>query len=272
MASVSAVPIVPTSVDAPLAASVPATPVVTIVTPIAPAPGKARSTVDGTSSSKAQFVKDTLRALVLWENPLVSGGVLATILAANYVFATYSPIRVLAFALGAATFANLVFVNAWVYGGSMFTNSSASGAGVKKPPTMWLLDNANRSPVSHQAVHEWTDFAVDTINVAAAYVASIVAVDDNKRSIQALAATGFVYLLSGYVSSGTLFLVALILAFVTPRIYLANKTLIDGHVHQTVGLVSGHVSKVSGAASQYYNSAAAQAKSKVAAATQKKTS
>ncbi|KAI8917643.1 Reticulon-domain-containing protein [Powellomyces hirtus] len=225
--------------------------------------GKARYTEGGAVNNKAQYVKESTRSLLLWENPIQSAAVLVSILAASYIFTTYSPVRVIAFAVGAATFANLIFVNAWVYGGSLFTNAQAHG-GVKKPPTMWFLDHANRQPLSHSFVREWSDLVVDVVNVSVSYLSSIVAVDDSKKSAEALLGIGFVYLLSGYISSGTLFLAATIVSFIAPRVYLANKTLIDGHAVKTRDLVNNHVQNISGAASKYYNNAATQAKIKIA--------
>ncbi|KAJ3172886.1 hypothetical protein HDU87_007722 [Geranomyces variabilis] len=234
------------------------------------ATGKARFTDSSAASgagaaAKAQYVKDSARSLLLWENPLHSGIVLSSILAFNYVLTNYSPVRVITFALGAATLANLVFVNAWTYGGSLFTHSTANG-GIKKPPTMWFLDNANRQPLSHSFIREWADLFVDVVNATAMSLASIVAIDDSKRSIEALAGLGFIYFLSCYISSGTLFIVATIAAFVTPRVYLANKTLIDGHVNRVQTQVSGHLTQLQNTAAKHYNNAAAQAKLKMASA------
>lgn len=226
--------------------------------------GKARSTESSTTAnSKAQYVKDLTRALLLWENPLHSAVVLTAILGANYVMTTYSPVNVISFALGAATLANLIFVNAWTYGGSLFTSSTANG-GIKKPPTMWFLDNANRQPLSHSFIREWSDLFVDIVNVSISSVASIVAVDDSKKSAEALLAIGAIYLLSCYISSGTLFLIATVIGFVAPRIYLANQTLIDGHINQTRSLLAGHVQNITGKASKYYTDVSAQAKIRVA--------
>ncbi|KAJ3162024.1 hypothetical protein HDU86_005722 [Geranomyces michiganensis] len=282
MAAIPPTPIESLSADsnvAAIASSGHAAPTVTIIpqsvasaTPVAATSttGKARYTDSSAASgpgaaAKAQYVKDSTRALLLWENPLHSGLVLSSILAANYVLAHYSPVRVISFSLGAAILANLIFVNAWTYGGSLFTQSTANG-GVKKPPTMWFLDNANRQPLSHSFIREWADLFVDVVNATSMSIASIVAIDDSKRSIEALAGLGLIYFLSGYISSGTLFIAATIISFVAPRVYLANKTLVDGHVERSRTIVSGHLQKLQTTAAHHYNNAAEQAKLKMASA------
>ena len=62
----------------------------------------------------------------------------------------------------------------------------------------WFLDHANRQPINNLLVREWVDFLVDAVNLGFAYLASIVAVDDNKTTFTALLATWALYTLSGY--------------------------------------------------------------------------
>ncbi|KND00036.1 uncharacterized protein SPPG_04380 [Spizellomyces punctatus DAOM BR117] len=224
--------------------------------------GKARVTEGGVTTDKSVYVKSYIRSLLLWERPLYSLAAVSTLLSLNYALTHYSPIRILSFLLASATFANMVFVNLWVYSGSLFVNVQQHG-GVKKPPTMWFLDHANRQPVNRNLVRDWVDFVVDTINLAFSYVASIIAVDDNVRSAKALLFTGFVYLLSGYISSSTLFYTAVILTFATPRLYLANRAQIDTYLHTASDAFAKHTHKITDSLSIYLNTAAARARMKV---------
>ncbi|KAI8824878.1 Reticulon-domain-containing protein [Fimicolochytrium jonesii] len=217
---------------------------------------------------KSAYIKSIIHSLVHWENPIASAIVLGGILGGNYLLAHYSPIRVLALVFGTVTFANLVFVNGWVYGASLFVHADKDG-GVRKPPTMWFLDNANRQPLSHSLVRDWSDFIVDTVNVAVSSLASLVAVDDNKKSAEALFATGLLYLLSSYISSTTLFILFTLSSFTLPLIYKHNKTLIDTHANNVHAQASVHVNRATSVVGTYWNSAAEQTKRKIAEASKK---
>lgn len=101
------------------------------------------------------------------------------------------------------------------------------------------------------------------VNTAFSYLASIVAVDDNVKTAKALSLIGTIYLLSGYLSSSTIFYLLTISAFAIPPAYRANKAQVDAHLNQLSETVSKHVHQVTGSASAYFNSAAAKAKAKV---------
>lgn len=223
--------------------------------------GNTGNTQPAARTDKIQHARSQVWSLVMWERPIQSAITLASLLVLNYALAYLSPLRVLSFVVGVATLANMIFVNAWVYGGSMFVNAQTKG--VKKPPTMWFLDHANRNPVNHNLVREWTDFIVDVTNMSFSWLASIVAVDDNQSTAKALGLIGLVYLISGYVSSGTIATIAVVAGFALPRLYMTNQPLIDGHVARARDTVSKHMSSINQSCATYYDAAAVRAKAKM---------
>ncbi|KAI9088313.1 Reticulon-domain-containing protein [Phlyctochytrium arcticum] len=217
-------------------------------------------------AEKTKTVKLQARNLVLWTNPIQSGAALVSLLALSYASYVYSPIRLFTLLIASATFANMIFVNLWVIGGSFFVNSAA---GIKKPPTMWFLDQTHRHPIQHKHVREWVDFAVDFVNILFSQLASIIAVDDNLKSFAALVATTTLYIISAYVSTPILLLVASIISFTAPKVYLMFQPQIDAHLHQVTQVVHKNTKGFTDAANKYFESARAKAQARVAAAQNK---
>ncbi|KAJ3039491.1 hypothetical protein HDV00_012171 [Rhizophlyctis rosea] len=180
----------------------------------------------GTQADKrAAIAVDRVRHILLWNNPLHSGAALTGLLGSIYILSHYSPLRIFSFLAAIAIGANLLFVNLWVHGGRMITTE-----GVKKPPTTWYLDNTNRNVIQHHHVREASEFVADLINVAIGWFASIVAVDNNGRSAEALVGALALYWLSGMLTGWTLLTAVIIIAFTAPILYINNKDAIDGQV------------------------------------------
>ncbi|KAJ3296739.1 hypothetical protein HK104_001249 [Borealophlyctis nickersoniae] len=190
---------------------------------------------------KAAQVANQIRSLLLWTNPIASAATLVSLLTTIYIFTHYSPIRIITLILSVAIAVNFAIVNLWVVTALMFTPAND---GVKKPPTMWFLDRANRNIVSHNAVHQYTDLIVDLVNVSFGWLASILAIDNNSVSFEVLIGTLAVYWLSGVMSGMTLLTTLTILAFVAPPVYMANKGLIDKEVGQAQRIASTQLAGV----------------------------
>ena len=68
----------------------------------------------------------------------------------------------------------------------------------------WYLDNTNRNVLHSQQLHVYADLVADVVNVAVGHFASLLAVDNNARSIEALFGSLTLYWLSGLLSGWTL--------------------------------------------------------------------
>ncbi|KAJ3055684.1 hypothetical protein HK097_009732 [Rhizophlyctis rosea] len=211
-------------------------------------PLKKRSTVTsytGTDADKrAAYVIDKIRNAVLWTNPIHSLIAVSSILGAIYILSHYSPIRIFSFLAAIAIGANLAFVNVWVHGARLFTDSHKSG--VKKPPTMWYLDNTNRNLVHHQHVQQYSELVADLINVSFGWLASIIAIDNNARSAEALFGALALYWLSGVMKGWTLLTAIVLIAFTTPVLYANNKEAIDARVGHAQSIASDQYARSEG--------------------------
>ncbi|KAJ3045759.1 hypothetical protein HDV00_007885 [Rhizophlyctis rosea] len=232
-----------------------------VVTPPPSAPGsparKATKKAITEADKKAEYVSATVRSILLWENPINSAAALSGILATIYILSHYSPLRIISFVLAAAIGANLVIVNVWVHAHRLLTNVEKDG--VKKAPTTWYLDQANRNILSAEKLHAWSDLFADLVNVSFGAIASLIAIDNNARSFEALVGALALYWLSGVLSGWTLLTTLVILSFVAPPIYIANKGLIDEQVGHAQAVASTQIQQ----ADNKFKSFLGKAKSKV---------
>ncbi|KAJ3054256.1 hypothetical protein HK097_002241 [Rhizophlyctis rosea] len=185
---------------------------------------------------KAAAIAARVRSILLWENPIHSGIALSSILATIYLLSHYSPVRIISFVTAVVLAFNVVFVNAWVHTHRLFTDVSKDG--VKKPPTTWYLDNTNRNVLHSKQLHVYADLFADVFNVSVGQFASLIAVDNNARSIEALFGSLALYWLSGLLSGWTLLTTIVILSFTAPPIYIANKGVIDEQVGHAQAVAS----------------------------------
>ncbi|KAI9013336.1 Reticulon-domain-containing protein [Gaertneriomyces semiglobifer] len=203
---------------------------------------------------------------MLWQNPLQSATSLALILGSTYVLSAYHPMHTLLFLLITATAVNFAFVNAWTLAGNIFFPSPD---GVRKPPTMFFLDRANAQPIlnkSSETFQDITNMMVEFLNDAWDWTRSIVAIDDNARSLKALAGLTVFYYLSSMVTFKTLFIIGVLSAYTIPRVYLwqkdgVDKTLargraqIDEAIHRARAVSDSYGGKVKEAVGAFKDSA-----------------
>ncbi|KAG0252633.1 reticulon-like protein of the endoplasmic reticulum [Mortierella polycephala] len=215
----------------------------TLVDPI-PA-RRERSSSDSTEKTKAgkpssadhyAYMTPRLRSLVLWENPKVSGGVLASSLALVLSCRWVSLLNVACalFVLGIS--ASFIYVN-----GLLVFNRLTNKPNAPRPLEKYYSRSAEFLHLEADRLHRRVDYVTDGLNIILTELAKVVLVENNKRSLKFIGIFYAIWTLRTWFSTTTLMSMIIVSLFAAPRLYLDNQTVIDAQMAKTNELVYAHV-------------------------------
>ncbi|KAI9270824.1 Reticulon-domain-containing protein [Sporodiniella umbellata] len=217
------------AVDTPL----PGTPSVEKTLPAPTETAKVEKTLPGsTETAKVDFEKDPsgyLRAkwngLIYWESPKKSATFLVGVLGLLNLSHYYSFLQIVAGLFTLATGLNLVYVNLHKQSQRVISN---------KPSHEWVNPHSHRSSpkLPRERVLRGAQVTMDVAEVVTQHVTKLVLIEDNTRSIIAIAASFFVWTLAKYVSTQSLLTSFLVIAFSLPRLYHQHQDIVDAHVQR----------------------------------------
>ncbi|KAF9906502.1 reticulon-like protein of the endoplasmic reticulum [Lobosporangium transversale] len=195
------------------------------------------------------YMTPRLKSLVLWENPTVSGGALASSLALVLSCRWISLLNLACalFVFGIA--GSFIYVN-----GLLVFNRLTNKPNVPRPLEKYYSRSTEYLHVDADRLHRRVDYVTDGLNVIFTELAKVVLVEDNKRSLKFIGIFYAIWTLRTWFSTTTLLSLILVSLFAAPRIYLDNQTLIDTQVAKTSNLVQAHVGKGRQVAQEQFNS------------------
>ncbi|KAI1311877.1 reticulon-like protein of the endoplasmic reticulum [Mortierella claussenii] len=190
-----------------------------------------------------------LKSLVLWENPTISGGVLASSLALVLSCRWISLLNVACalFVFGIA--GSFIYVN-----GLLVFNRITNKPNAPRPLGKYYSRSADYLHLDADRVHRRVDYVTDGLNVIVTELAKILLIEDNKRSLKFIGIFYAIWTLRTWFSTTTLLSLILVSLFAAPRLYLDNQALIDAQVAKTNDLVQARVGKGRQVAQEQFNS------------------
>ncbi|KAL0085633.1 Reticulon-domain-containing protein [Phycomyces blakesleeanus] len=201
------------------------------------------------------YIKSRTASLIFWEKPKKSAVVLGSTLTALILTQYYSVLQLLAAFFTIVTGLNWVYVNTHKQG-QKFINGRAP-ADVTNPHNARLA--VKTTLVSRDRVVRSAELAVDVIETLSRQVTKLVLIEDNSRSLVALAVSYSVWTLAKYVATKYIVGVFVVSAFLFPRLYLQHKDIIDSQVTQhsqhAYTLAQQYGGVASQTAKQYYGQA-----------------
>jgi len=215
------------------------------VDPAAPAP-RDRSSSDSPkpnldckhgTPAHSEYMSPRLRSLLIWENPRLSGGVLAGSLAAVLLCRWVSLLNLVSALFVFGISASFVYVN-----GLMFFNRVTNKPAVR-PLEKYYSRSAEFVHLDADTLHRRVDYITDGLNVVLTELAKVVLIEDNKRSLKFIGIFYAIWTLRTWFSTTTLISVILVSLFAAPRIYIDNQTVIDAQMAKTNEIMQAHVGK-----------------------------
>ncbi|KAF9180286.1 reticulon-like protein of the endoplasmic reticulum [Haplosporangium sp. Z 767] len=190
------------------------------------------------SSDHHAYMTPRLKSLILWENPKVSGGVLASSLALVLLCRWVSLLNVACalFVLGIS--ASFIYVN-----GLLVFNRLTNKPNAPRPLERYYSRSAEFLHLEADRLHRRVDYVTDGLNIVLTELAKVVLVENNKRSLKFIGIFYAIWTLRTWFSTTTLLSMIIVSLFAAPRLYLDNQTMIDAHVSKTNELVQAHVGK-----------------------------
>ncbi|KAG0320878.1 reticulon-like protein of the endoplasmic reticulum [Dissophora globulifera] len=214
-----------------------------------------RSSSDSTDKPKSELATDPyaymtprLKSLVLWQNPTLSGSVLASSLALVLSCRWVSLLNVACALLIAGIAGAFVYVN-----GLLVFNRITNKANTPRPLEKYYSRSAEFLHLDADRLHRRVDYVTDGLNVVLTELAKVVLIEDNKRSLKFIGIFYAIWTLRSWFSTTTLLSLILISLFAAPRLYLDNQVLIDAQVAKTNDLVQAHVGKGREMAQEQWN-------------------
>ncbi|KAI9189624.1 Reticulon-4 [Blastocladiella emersonii ATCC 22665] len=166
---------------------------------------------------------ETARDLTLWRKPVISGGVFAGSVVGVLVARYYSG-DLLRIFLGLAFGAVLLNL---AYALVSKVVAKAMGTAAPLPSASRALLPKARVEITEDQVRHVSTVAVTVANRGLKTAAALVLVEDIAQSALALIALYFAWTMATYLSTSTLVLIALVLAFAVPVAYDRNRELVD---------------------------------------------
>ncbi|KAF8939387.1 Reticulon-domain-containing protein [Dissophora ornata] len=190
-----------------------------------------------TSADPYAYMTPRLKSLVLWENPKVSAGVLASSLALVLSCRWVSLLNVACalFVFGIA--------GAFVYVNGLLVFNRVTGKSAPRPLEKYYSRSAEFVHLDANRLHSHVDYVTDGLNVVLTELAKVVLIEENKRSLKFVGIFYAIWTLRSWFSTTSLLSMILISLFAAPRLYLDNQTLVDAHLAKANDLVQAHVGK-----------------------------
>ncbi|KAF9082671.1 reticulon-like protein of the endoplasmic reticulum [Mortierella sp. AD031] len=189
------------------------------------------------SAGHSEYMSPRLRSLLLWENPKLSGGVLAGSLTAVLLCRWVSLLNLVSALFVFGISASFVYVN----GLTLFNR--VTNKPTVRPLEKYYSRSAEFVHLDSDTLHRRVDYITDGLNVVITELAKVVLIEDNKRSLKFIGIFYAIWTLRTWFSTTTLISMVLVSLFAAPRIYLDNQTVIDSQVAKTNEIVQAHVGK-----------------------------
>ncbi|KAF9920242.1 reticulon-like protein of the endoplasmic reticulum [Linnemannia zychae] len=183
------------------------------------------------------YMTPRLKSLVLWENPVHSGGVLAGSLAVVLSCRWVSLLNLACAAFVFGISASFIYVN------GLLVFNRVTGKSAPRPLEKYYSRSAEFLHLEADRLHRRVDYITDGLNIILTELAKVVLVEDNKRSLKFIGIFYAIWTLRTWFSTTTLLSIILVTVFATPRLYLDNQTLIDAHAAKANNLIQAHVGK-----------------------------
>lgn len=214
-----------------------------------------RSSSDSAENPKSELAADPytymtprLKSLVLWQNPTLSGGVLASSLALVLSCRWVSLLNVACALLVVGIAGAFVYVN-----GLLVFHRITNKTNAPRPLEKYYSRSTEFLHLDADRLHRRVDYVTDGLNVILTELAKIVLVEDNKRSLKFIGIFYAIWTLRSWFSTTALLSLILISLFAAPRLYLDNQALIDAQVAKTNDLLHAHVGKGREMAQEQWN-------------------
>jgi len=204
--------------------------------------------VNPVSADPYAYMGPRLKSLVLWENPALSGGVLASSLALVLSCRWVSLLNVACALFVFGISASFIYVN-----GLLVFNRITNKSNAPRPLEKYYSRSAEFLHLEADRLHRRVDYVTDGLNIVLTELAKVVLVEDNKRSLKFIGYFYAIWTLRTWFSTTTLLSLIIVSLFAAPRLYLDNQTLIDAQAAKANELVQAHVGKGRQAAQDQWN-------------------
>ncbi|KAG0050201.1 reticulon-like protein of the endoplasmic reticulum [Gryganskiella cystojenkinii] len=183
------------------------------------------------------YLRPKIKSLLLWENPALSGTVLAGSLTLVLSCRWVNLLNVMCALFVFGTMGLLAYVNGLAFIGRVTGKSDG------RPLEKYYARSTEYVHLDSDAIHRRVDLITDGLNVVLTELAKVVLIQDNKRSLKYIGIFYGIWTLRTWFSTTTLLSLVLISLFAAPRLYLDNQVIVDAHIAKTNDLLQQHVGK-----------------------------